>query len=85
MAWLFQQAELDAAECSLRRPADARNLRPCRSGGGRLAILAIVLLVRGVGTDRSSHAEAIFTERVTRGEIDEDEYRRRLDLIRSRR
>lgn len=43
----------------------------------------IVTLVRGGGSRRDSRdVQGILDERFARGEIDEDEYRRRRDLIR---
>lgn len=42
---------------------------------------AIVMLVRS-GTVHGSHARDVLDERFARGEIDEDEYRRRRELIR---
>ncbi|MEU7576046.1 SHOCT domain-containing protein [Streptomyces sp. NPDC041068] len=56
-----------------------------------LIIAAVVLLVRALNRlpDRSSHtpatgsAEQILSERFARGEIDEDEYQRRLTALRA--
>lgn len=56
-----------------------------------LLIAAVVLLVRGFGSDRreqppaprpQSTPERILAERFARGEIDEDEYRQRLETLR---
>jgi putative membrane protein len=45
---------------------------------------AIVMLVRSntTGSSHASHARDVLDERFARGEIDEDEYRRRRELIR---
>ena len=61
-------------------------------GIGWLVFLAIVVLAvlfvvqqsadRGHGT-RSRGAEDVLAERLARGEIDEDEYRRRRDALRN--
>ncbi|UPT23570.1 hypothetical protein FOF52_16450 [Thermobifida alba] len=58
-----------------------------------LLIAAIVALLRSItrgerfrtgrGGARSSAAEQALAERFARGEIDEEEYRRRLDVLRS--
>lgn len=50
-----------------------------------LVVWVIVSLVRGVGGERRSDADAILAERFARGEIDEEEFLRRRDLIRSGR
>ncbi len=56
-----------------------------------LIVLLVVVLVRHYNspehqsprtTDASSSAESILAERLARGEIDEDEYRRRRDALR---
>lgn len=50
-----------------------------------LVIWGVVTLVRSTETPRESSAdpERILAERFARGEIDEDEYRRRLDALRA--
>ncbi|MFP5326230.1 MAG: SHOCT domain-containing protein [Acidimicrobiia bacterium] len=50
-----------------------------------LVAWVITSLVRGVGDGRRSEADAILAERFARGEIEEEEYRRRRDLIRATR
>lgn len=53
-----------------------------------LVIWAILALVRGSageGARRDTTPEQILAERFARGEIDEDEYRRRLDALRGSR
>ena len=55
-----------------------------------LVITGIVLLVRYLGTNgsaassrqQSGSPEAVLAERFARGEIDDEEYRRRLDTLR---
>jgi putative membrane protein len=49
-----------------------------------LLIWAVVALVRGAdaGSERRADPEQILAERLAAGEIDEDEYRRRLDALR---
>jgi putative membrane protein len=56
-----------------------------------LVVTGIVVLVRYVGGDRGggrrgrgdrADAENVLAERFTHGEIDEDEYKRRLELLR---
>jgi putative membrane protein len=47
-----------------------------------LVIWAVVSVVRGIGPGSDRRAEAILAERFARGEIDEDEYPRRLDTLR---
>ena len=50
-----------------------------------LVIWGIVAVVRGLGprsTQTGSSPEDILRERLARGEIDEDEYRRRLQALR---
>jgi putative membrane protein len=47
-----------------------------------LVIWAAVTLVRGGGRSRSN-AEDVLAERFARGDLDEGEYRRRRDLVRS--
>jgi putative membrane protein len=46
------------------------------------AILALVRSTAGDGARRETTPEQILAERFARGEIDEDEYRRRLDALR---
>lgn len=50
-----------------------------------LVAWAIVSMARSAGGERRSDADAILSERFARGEIDEEEYRRRRELIRSGR
>lgn len=52
-----------------------------------LVAWVITSLVRGIGGggERRSEADAILAERFARGEIEEEEYRRRRDLIRAAR
>jgi putative membrane protein len=49
-----------------------------------LAVLGAVALLRGRGTSAAPRptAEEVLAERFARGEIDEEEYRRRRDLLR---
>lgn len=50
-----------------------------------LIVWAVVTLVRGGdGTRTRSSAEDVLAERFARGELDEDEYRRHRELVRSR-
>lgn len=52
-----------------------------------LVIWAVVTLTRNAGTpaspDRARSPEEILAERLATGEIDEDEYRRRLEVLQS--
>lgn len=53
-----------------------------------LVIWGVTALVRGTGgtaNGRAHDAEEILAERFARGEIDEDEFRERSELLRSRR
>lgn len=47
-----------------------------------LVIWAVVTIVRGLSPGHGRRAEEILAERFARGEVDEDEYRRRLGLLR---
>ena len=49
------------------------------------AVLIVRNLVRAGPDDRREGPERILAERYARGEIDDEEYRRRLDTIRSTR
>jgi putative membrane protein len=49
-----------------------------------LVVWAVVTLVRGSDRTRTrSDAEAVLADRFARGELDEAEYRRRRDVVRS--
>jgi putative membrane protein len=50
-----------------------------------LVVWAVMTVVRGLTPSHSRRAEEILAERFARGEIDEDEYRRRVDLLRASR
>lgn len=47
-----------------------------------LIIWAVVTVVRSLGSGPSRRADEILAERFARGEIDEEEYRRRRELLR---
>ena len=47
-----------------------------------LVIWAFLSVARGSGSNRPDSGEDILADRFARGEIDEDEYRRRRELIR---
>lgn len=44
-------------------------------------VAAVVLSRRGIGWHRQPSAETVLAERYARGEIDEDEYRQRLAVL----
>ncbi len=50
-----------------------------------LVIWAVASFVRSIGPGRARDAEDILAERFARGEIDEDEFRHRRELLRGRR
>ena len=50
-----------------------------------LVIWAFVSVARSSGTDRRDSAEHTLADRFARGEIDENEYRRRQEVIRTGR
>jgi putative membrane protein len=50
-----------------------------------LVIWALVLVARNSGTGRRDGAEDALADRFARGEIDENEYRRRREVIRTER
>ncbi|MEX1172061.1 MAG: SHOCT domain-containing protein [Chloroflexota bacterium] len=49
-----------------------------------LVVWGVVTLVRGRDRGAADRAEDILAERFARGELDETEYRRRRDLVRTR-
>jgi putative membrane protein len=51
---------------------------------GLIAVVVVLLVRRGTGSGRSAGAEDVLAERYARGEIDDDEYRRRLDVLRGK-
>ncbi|HET6951953.1 MAG TPA: SHOCT domain-containing protein [Acidimicrobiales bacterium] len=50
-----------------------------------VVIWAVVSVVRSAGAGRARDAEDVLAERFARGEIDEDEFRRRREVLRGQR